>query len=479
MTSNLLASVLLAAADRTPDKVAVREESGTQHTYADLEALSARMAHVLIDLGLTPGDRVAVQVDKSYSLIALHLAVIRAGGVYLPLNSAYTDHEVCDLLDDAEPRLIVRDADLAHATRRVDMAQLTAWAAGMRAEFSDTDRSASDPASILYTSGTTGKPKGAVLSHGNLAANATTLVDAWRFTSDDVLLHILPLFHIHGLFVALHCTLASGSTLVLVERFAPETVVRWLPECTVLMGVPTHYVRLLAEPSFNRECTRNMRLFTSGSAPMLVPTHEEFRERTGQTILERYGMTETGMLTSNPYEGARKPGTVGPPLPGVQVRLDGGSPGVIEVTGPNVFSGYWRRPEVTAQEFTADGWFKTGDIGVIDADGYVEIVGRAKDVIITGGLNVYPKEIELAIDDLPGVLESAVIALPDPDFGEAVVAVVVPEAGAQLTAADIIATLRQRLAGFKVPKRVEIVDALPRNTMGKVEKAALRRTYGA
>ncbi len=477
MSENALAQVLLGHGRQAPQSVAIIDEAGRTHTYGELLDRSARFANALVARGLQPGDRVAVQTGKSVDLVALHLGVIRAGGVYLPLNSAYTDREVCGLLDDAQPVLIVRDEDLEHPTPRLAMPEITALADAASSAFEDVGRTPADPAAILYTSGTTGKPKGAVLSHANLAAGAQTLVREWGFTTEDALLHILPLFHIHGLFVALYCALASGSRVLLVDRFDPAEVVRRLPDATVLMGVPTHYTRLLAYPGFDRAATAHMRLFTSGSAPMLVATHEEFTERTGHTILERYGMTETGMLTSNPLHGTRKPGTVGPPLPGVELRLDGGNPGGIEVRGPNVFSGYWNRPDLATVEFTADGWFRTGDVGQIDADGYVEIVGRSKDLIISGGLNVYPKEVEMMIDDLAGVAESAVIGVPHPDFGEAVLAVVVLEPGSALTAADIIAAAREQLASFKAPKRVEIVAALPRNTMGKVEKAKLRQTY--
>lgn len=474
---NLLADLLLKAARTAPDSLAIRVPGSRDWTHGELASASARIAHVLVDLGIKPGDRVAVQVPKSAEAIALHLACVRAGASYLPLNSTYTPHELIALLDDAEPALLVRAEELEHSVTRLSIDELLAQTASASTSFVDMARGPADPASILYTSGTTGKPKGAVLSHGSLSFSAQTLVDFWGFTTEDVLLHILPLFHTHGLYVAVHTALASGASIILHEAFDPARVVADLPNATVMMGVPTHYVRLLAEPTFTRQVTSNIRLFTSGSAPMPVSTHEEFTARTGHVILERYGMTETCMLTSNPLVGERKPGTVGPALPGVELRLTEGTSGGIEVRGPNVFDGYWRRPELKAAEFTEDGWFKTGDLGLIDADGYVEIVGRSKDLIISGGLNVYPKEIELLLDSLPGIAESAVIGVADPDFGEAVIAVVVLDDSEPVSPDSIRLAAREHLAGFKVPKRVFIVDALPRNAMGKVEKARLRATY--
>ena len=474
---NLLAELLLNAARTAPNSLAIRVPGVRDWSYEELAAASARIANVLLELAIKPGDRVSVQVPKSAEAIALHLACIRAGAIYLPLNSTYTSPELIALLDDAEPALLVRADELDHPVARVSIGELLDRAAAASASYADVPRGAADPASILYTSGTTGKPKGAVLSHGNLAFSAQTLVDSWGFSADDALLHILPLFHTHGLYVAVHTALASGASIVLHEAFDQVRVVADLPNATVMMGVPTHYVRMLAEPSFTRQITSNVRLFTSGSAPMLVSTHEEFTARTGQVILERYGMTETCMLTSNPLVGERKPGTVGRALPGVELRLTAGTPGGIEVRGPNVFDGYWRRPELKATEFTEDGWFKTGDLGLIDADGYVEIVGRSKDLIISGGLNVYPKEIELLLDSLPGIAESAVIGIADPDFGESVIAVVVLDDTERVTPDSIRMAAREHLAGYKVPKRVIVVDALPRNAMGKVEKAKLRDSY--
>lgn len=472
--TNPLADLLLNAGRTTPDKVVIRAESGETWTYRQLDEASAQIAHELVALGLQPGDRVAVQTRKSPSVIALHIACVRAGGVYLPLNSAYTERELIDLLNDAEPMLLVRDEPLDHPVSRRTMADLMAASSIRATGFNDVPRTDADPASILYTSGTTGKPKGAVMSHGNLSFSATMLAEYWGFTADDVLLHGLPLFHTHGLFVAAYCTLVTGGSTIMLENFAVDPVLAELPNSTVMMGVPTHYTRLLADSRFTKDVTSNIRLFTSGSAPMLVATHEEFRARTGHTILERYGMTETCMLTSNPLLGERKVGTVGPALPGVEVRVVDGSPGAVEVRGPNVFAGYWRRPELRDTEFTADGWFKTGDLGQFDDDGYLEIVGRSKDLVITGGLNVYPKEVEQVLDGLEGVSESAVVGLPDPDFGEAVTAAVVAEAGVTLDPERLRALAREELAAFKVPKRIHVLDALPRNTMGKVEKAKLR-----
>ncbi len=474
---NHLSALLLRASRAAPDALAIRVPGVRDWTHRELEQASAQLANALLTLGLAPGDRLAVQVPKSAETIALHLACIRVGAIYLPLNSAYTSSELVALLDDAAPALLVREEPIDHSTPVMSIAALLTAADSCDRSFLDVPRGPADPASILYTSGTTGKPKGAVLSHGNLAFSAQALVEAWGFTSDDVLLHILPLFHTHGLYVATHTALASGASMILHESFDPARVIEDLPTATTMMGVPTHYVRLLADEGFTRSVASGIRLFTSGSAPMLVATHDAFTARTGEVILERYGMTETCMLTSNPLMGQRKPGTVGPPLPGVELRLSGQAPSEIQVRGPNVFDGYWRRPELKATEFTEDGWFKTGDLGRIDDEGYVEIVGRSKDLIISGGLNVYPKEIELLLDSLAGIQESAVIGVPDADFGEAVVAVVVLDGTTARTPDDIRLAAREHLAGFKVPKRVVIVDALPRNAMGKVEKASLRGSY--
>jgi len=465
--------------------------------YDELAALSAQIAHALVAAGCRPGDRVAVQTDKHWETVALYLGCLRAGLVYLPLNTGYQRAELSYFFGDAEPRVIVCRESAAEAIAALAPAAtvltlgtqggtLLAAAEGRESSFETVERGADDLAAILYTSGTTGRSKGAMLTHRNLASNALTLVEEWGFTRGDVLLHALPIYHVHGLFVAIHCVLLSGSRTLWLPRFDAAEVAALLPHATAMMGVPTFYTRLLTEPSFTRESCRNMRLFVSGSAPLLAETFAEFRERTGHTILERYGMTETGMNTSNPLDGERLAGTVGPPLPGVSIRIVGadGAPcgrgdiGAIEVKGPNVFAGYWRMPEKTREEFTADGYFKTGDVGCWSPEGYVRIVGREKDLIISGGLNVYPKEIEERIDALDGVVESAVIGVPDPDFGEAVVAVVVARPGHALDGPAVIAALKGEIAGFKVPKRVHFVADLPRNAMGKVQKNVLRTQYG-
>jgi malonyl-CoA/methylmalonyl-CoA synthetase len=448
-------------------------------TYADAAAQSARLAHVMIRRGANSGDRVAVQVQKSPAAVVAYLACIRAGLVLLPMNTAYTPAEVAYLVADAQPRLVLDDSTLHDV-----MAEAAGLPAGCES-FTGARVTAGDLAAILYTSGTTGRPKGAMLSHGNLASNAVALHQLWGFSASDVLLHALPIFHTHGLFVAINCALLSGIPMVFMERFDADTVVRALPRCTVMMGVPTFYTRLLQSPEFDASCCGSMRLFISGSAPLLATTHDEFAQRTGHAILERYGMTETSMLTSNPLHGERRPGSVGHPLPDVDVRVaadDGtvcpaGVVGGVEVRGPNVFGGYWARPGLAVTEFTADGFFRTGDLGHFDADGYLHIVGRSKDLIISGGLNIYPKEIEAVLDDLDGVAESAVIGISDPDFGEAVVAVVVAEPGCVIDAEALRAACRERLAGFKVPRTVHVVDDLPRNAMGKVQKALLRAAY--
>ncbi len=459
-------------------------------TYDDLDEWVARIIGAVRSCGVVSGDRVAVQVDKSPTAVALHVALLRVGAVQLPLNPAYTDVEVRALLDDAEPCLVIRDPardrlDGPWQTLTLDVegaGSLADAAAGPAPPVAESSLTADSPAALLYTSGTTGRPKGALLTHGNLVHNATTLVDAWGFRRGDVLLHVLPLFHTHGLFVATHCVLASGSSMVLLPRFEIDDVVRALPDCTVVMGVPTHYERMLSDPRFDQVATRNVRVFISGSAPMTVGLHERFATRTGQVVLERYGMTETSMLTSNPLHGVRRPGSVGPALPGVEVRavddddrsVGAHAVGGVQVRGPNVFAGYWRRPDLQATEFTPDGWFRTGDLGRFDDDGYLELVGRSKDLVISGGMNVHPKEVEAVLDALDGVQESAVVGVPDADLGEAVVAVVRAEPGVVLDEAVLRDAARLRLAGFKVPKRVHVVNDLPRNAMGKVEKAQIR-----
>jgi malonyl-CoA/methylmalonyl-CoA synthetase len=479
----------------------VETSDGRVVSYGDLMTLSARLANVLEARGVVPGDRVAVQVDKSVECLFLYLACVRAGAVYLPLNTAYTLSELDYFIGDAEPRVVVCDpgkhAGIAALGARHGVGAtetlgadgrgtLTQAAARERDAFENAACGPDDLAAILYTSGTTGRSKGAMLTHDNLASNALTLVDCWRFTGADVLLHALPIFHTHGLFVATNTILMAGASMLVLPKFDADEVFRLMPRATTMMGVPTFYVRLVQDARLTRQATAHMRLFVSGSAPLLAETHRAFEEKTGKAILERYGMTETNMNTSNPHDGERIAGTVGFPLPGVALRiadpetgalLPQGEIGMIEVKGPNVFKGYWRMPEKTAAEFRDDGFFITGDLGRIDERGYVHIVGRGKDLVITGGYNVYPKEVEGEIDALPGVVESAVIGVPHPDFGEGVTAVVVGEKGKAPTEREIIAALEGRLARFKCPKRVIVVDELPRNTMGKVQKNILRETY--
>lgn len=470
-------------------------------SYSETEDMVERLAAVLGSLGVGPGDRVAVQVEKSPEAIALYLATLQVGAIYLPLNTAYTGAELDYFLTDATPRVFVCDpgtlnahAGRAAATLAVETlgaegdGSLMARAASATPQSESVARGPDDPAAILYTSGTTGRSKGAVLTHGNLASNAEALIAEWRFTADDRLIHALPIFHVHGLFVAVNMAVVSGATMIFLTRFDADEILGLMPRATVLMGVPTFYTRLLKSPALSRETTSGMRLFVAGSAPLLAEDHRAFEERTGHAILERYGMTETGMIASNPYDGARLPGAVGMALPGVAVRItdrETGAPlasgeiGLIEVKGPNVFQGYWNMPEKTAAEFRADRWFITGDLGTIAEDGYLRIVGRDKDLVISGGYNIYPKEVEEVIDALPGVLESAVIGLPHPDFGEAVTAVVVPKPGAQLQIESLRAALDGQLARFKQPKTLILAEALPRNVMGKVQKAELRKTHAA
>ena len=466
--------------------------------YEEIDDASARIAHALAAAGAKQGDRIAVQVDKCWEALALYLACLRAGFVYLPLNTAYQKSELSYLFDDAEPSVIVgrpesveRIAPLRPEARVFTLASgggtLVDAAASQSGSFDTVVSQPNDLAAILYTSGTTGRPKGAMLSHRNLGSNASTLVGYWGFTRGDVLLHALPTYHVHGLFVACHCALLAGARILWLAKFDAEEVRSLLPRATVMMGVPTFYTRLLSLPSFGANDCRSIRLFVSGSAPLLPETFAEFRRRTGQAILERYGMTETGMNTSNPLDGERIGGTVGPALPGISVRVVDAEGGVVprgvvgdvQVKGPNVFAGYWRMPDRTREEFTADGYFRTGDVGELLPNDYLRIVGRAKDLIITGGLNVYPKEIEERIDAMAGVLESAVIGVPDADFGEAVAAVIVAQSGHTLTEAGIIDALKGEIAGFKVPKRVHFVTELPRNAMGKVQKNVLREKFGA
>jgi malonyl-CoA/methylmalonyl-CoA synthetase len=470
--------------------------------YDDIEAVSAQIAHALVAAGCQRGDRVAVQADKHWQVLALYLGCLRAGLVYLPLNTGYQRSELDYFFDDAQPRVIVCGpenlglvATLARGATVLTLdahgGELVDRAAQYSATFETVATKPDDLAAIVYTSGTTGRSKGAMLTHRNLASNALTLVETWGFTRGDVLLHALPIYHVHGLFVAIHCVLLSGSHMLWLPRFDAKEVASLLPRATVMMGVPTFYSRLLAERTFTHDSCRTIRLFVSGSAPLLAETFEAFRDRTGQAILERYGMTETGMNTSSPLAGARVGGTVGKPLGGVELRVvgDDGAPcppgqiGAVHVRGSNVFAGYWRMPEKTREEFTEEGFFKTGDMGEWvpegPGSGYLRLVGRAKDLIITGGLNVYPKEIEERIDAMDGVVESAVIGVPDPDFGERVTAVVVARSGHTLTEAGIIAALKSDIASFKVPKSVHFVDDLPRNAMGKVLKGDLRARFGS
>jgi malonyl-CoA/methylmalonyl-CoA synthetase len=483
-----------------PDAVCLETENAVL-TFGELDAATARLQALLRERGVAPGDRVAAQVEKSPQAVSLYLACLRSGAVYVPLNPAYTDEEVLAFLADAEPALFVCDparrASLEPGAIRAGVAQvLTQGAQGEGSLAAALDcapdtrveeRDDGDLAALLYTSGTTGRAKGAMLSHGNLASNALTLHACWRFVPGDVLLHALPLYHAHGLFVALHCALLNGSRTLFVASFDAQRVALLLPRATVFMGVPTHYTRLLARPELDREACRGVRLFVSGSAPLLAATHRAFAARTGHRILERYGMTETGMIASNPCDGERVAGTVGFALPGVEVRVAGdgggelprGETGELWVRGPNVFSGYWRLPERTRAELRDDGFFATGDLAVMAEDGRVTLVGRARDLIISGGLNVYPVEVERLIDAIPGVAESAVIGAPHPDFGEGVTAVVVLDGSCELDEGDLLARLADRLARYKQPKRAVFVEALPRNAMGKIEKGALRERFAA
>ncbi len=460
----------------------------------------ARTVDALDALDVHVGDRVLVQCEKSVAVLVTYLACVHHGAVFLPLNTAYTDVEAQWIVDDATPSLVIRDPSRlmlrgAHRSMSLDAAGHGSWtdaaavAPGGSGELSvlgANGRRGHDLAALLYTSGTTGRPKGAMLTQNNLASNAVVLTECWGFEPTDRLLHMLPIFHAHGLFVAINTTLAAGASMVWLPRFDTDAVFASLPNVTVVMGVPTHYTRMLADPRLTEQSSARVRLFVSGSAPLLQSTHEAFEARTQHKIVERYGMTETVMLTSNPLSGDRRAGTVGPALPGVELRivndagrtLGTGDVGAVEVRGPNVFSGYWNRPDLNATEFAPDGFFRTGDVGMLDADRYLWLIGRAKDLIITGGLNVYPIEVEEVLDAFPGVAESAVIGLPDPDFGEAVTAVLVGKPGEAFDTESLRDAARERLAVFKVPKRFLIVDSLPRNAMGKVEKAKLREMFG-
>ena len=506
MTNHNLFAALRAAFPENLDGAAVETDDGSVYSWRDLERATAMVANLLVSLRLPPGSRIAVQVEKSVEAMMLYLATLRAGYIFLPLNTAYQSAEIEYFIGDAEPAVVVC------SRKNFSWVSKIAFTAGTGHVFTlDDDRTGSlleraahhsdrheiarcesdDLAAILYTSGTTGRSKGAMLTHGNLLSNARVLKDYWGWRPGDVLIHALPIFHVHGLFVAIHGALINGSKMLWLARFDPKHVIAAMPSATVFMGVPTLYVRLLAEPSLTRETTRSMRLFVAGSAPLLIETFNDWQQRTGHTILERYGMSETAMLTSNPYDpaqGERRGSTVGFPLPGVELRVRGdndgqdlpaGEIGDIEVKGPNVFMGYWRMPEKTAQEFTADGWFKTGDVGKIDERGYVHIVGRSKDLIISGGYNVYPAEIEGYINEMAGVAESALVGVPHPDFGEVGIAVVIAKPGASVDGEAIVAGLKSRLANFKIPKRCFVVDELPRNAMGKVQKKLLREQHKA
>jgi malonyl-CoA/methylmalonyl-CoA synthetase len=483
-----------------PKRLAIETQDGAHISYGDLIARAGQMANVLVSRGVKPGDRVAVQVEKSVANIVLYLGTVRAGAVYLPLNTAYTLNELDYFIGDAEPSLVVCDPSKAEGLAPIaakvkakvetlgpdGKGSLTEAADKASSEFATVSRVNDDLAAILYTSGTTGRSKGAMLTHDNLASNSLSLVGYWRFTDKDVLIHALPIYHTHGLFVATNVTLFARASMIFLPKLDPDLIIKLMARATVLMGVPTFYTRLLQNPALSRETTKHMRLFISGSAPLLAETHREWSARTGHAVLERYGMTETNMNTSNPYDGERVPGAVGFPLPGVSVRVTDPETakelpreeiGMIEVKGPNVFKGYWRMPEKTKAEFRPDGFFITGDLGKIDAKGYVHILGRGKDLVISGGFNVYPKEIESEIDAMPGVIESAVIGVPHADFGEGVTAVLVCNKGADVNEAAVLKALDGRLAKFKMPKRIFVVDELPRNTMGKVQKNVLRDTY--
>jgi malonyl-CoA/methylmalonyl-CoA synthetase len=498
MNANLFSRLFDGLDD--PTRLAIETTDGQHISYGDLISRAGQMANVLVSRGVKPGDRVAAQTEKSVPGLVLYLATVRAGAVYLPLNTAYTLTELEYFITDAEPSLVVCDSSRAEGIgaiaakvgARVETlgadgkGSLTDTAAKASPAFVTVARADDDLAAILYTSGTTGRSKGAMLTHDNLASNSLSLVDYWRFTDEDVLIHALPIYHTHGLFVASNVTLFARASMIFLPKFDPDLIVKLMARSTVLMGVPTFYTRLLQSPALTRESTKHMRLFISGSAPLLADTHREWAARTGHAVLERYGMTETNMNTSNPYDGDRVPGAVGHALPGVTVRVTDPETGkelaretigMIEVKGPNVFKGYWRMPEKTKAEFRDDGFFITGDLGKIDANGYVHILGRGKDLVISGGFNVYPKEIESEIDAMPGVVESAVIGVPHADFGEGVTAVVVCDKGARVDETSVLKALDGRLAKFKMPKRVIVVDELPRNAMGKVQKNILRDTY--
>jgi malonyl-CoA/methylmalonyl-CoA synthetase len=503
MENRNLFAALRAAFPQDLDTIAVETDSGLAYSWRDLDRGTAMIANLLASLGIEPGARIAVQVEKSVEAMMLYLATLRAGYAFLPLNTAYQKAEIEYFVGNAEPAVVVcSPANFGWVSKIAFQAgtqhvftlgedrngSLLERAARQSDRQEPVARGNDDLAAILYTSGTTGRSKGAMLTHGNLRSNAEVLKTYWGWKEGDVLIHALPIFHVHGLFVAIHGALINGSKMIWLAKFDPKKVIERMADATVFMGVPTLYVRMLADPRLTRAVARNMRLFISGSAPLLLETFTEWQERTGHTILERYGMSETIMLTSNPYDakdGERRGGTVGFPLPGVDLRVrddaggavPAGEIGGIQVRGPGVFKGYWRMPEKTKEEFTEDGWFRTGDVGKIDGRGYVTIVGRSKDLIISGGYNVYPAEIEGYINDMPGVAESAVVGVPHPDFGEVGVAIVIPKPGATIDSDQLIGTLKSQLANFKIPKRCFLVNELPRNTMGKVQKNLLREQH--
>ncbi|MCK5425223.1 MAG: malonyl-CoA synthase [Emcibacter sp.] len=464
------------------NKVFLQQEDGSNLTYGEMDQISAKIVTTLKNRKIKKDDRILVQVEKSLAAVCLYLACLRVGAIYLPLNTAYTTREVDYFTQDSRPALLV-GSFTSDNIPSLTMESLCSEADKCDPHHHVKEMAADDLAAILYTSGTTGRSKGAMLSHKNLASNALTLSEIWHWQQDDILLHALPIFHVHGLFVALHCALLGGSTVWFLPNLDVDALIRLIPKSTVLMGVPTFYTRLLAHEKFTKDLCQNMRLFISGSAPLLEETFHEFEEVTGQRILERYGMTEAGMITSNPYDGERIAGTVGPALPDVEVRicdsegneLPNGEIGILEYKGPNVFQGYWEMPDKTAEEMRPDGFFISGDIAVSDVHGRISIVGRSKDLIISGGFNIYPKEIESVIDLLPGVMESAVVGSPHPDLGEAVVAVIIKKENAILTEQDIQDQLSDQLARFKQPRKIIFLDALPRNTMGKVQKNILRK----
>ncbi|MDG2004491.1 MAG: AMP-binding protein [Novosphingobium sp.] len=485
-----LYSRFAASFEQFADRVLIEEQGGRSWSYSEIERETGRLAAQLVTLGVTPGERVLAQTDKSVEALVLYFAAIRVGAIYLPLNIDYTESELEYFFADAGPVLAVcrepsvalfeRIAKGAVAVRTLD--QLLASLTEEQAE--PVRRDSDDIAAILYTSGTTGKPKGAMLSNDNLVSNGEMLVELWRFTPEDRLIHALPIFHVHGLFVAIHCVMFSGASAIFMPKFESSAAIGHMANASVLMGVPTFYIRLLGDERFTREASASMRLFISGSAPLSADIHRAFEERCTHRVLERYGMTETGMLTSNPYDGERRAGYVGPPLPGVDLRiadfesgtvLEQGEVGIVEVRGRNIFKGYWQMPEKTASEFRSDGFFITGDMGVVDGDGYVQLVGREKDLIISGGLNVYPAEVEALLDERADVAEAAVIGVPHPDFGEAVVAVVQP--AGEFDGEAVREAMRIDLAAFKLPKQIITLDELPRNTMGKIQKKLLRETY--